>query len=94
MSRSELLVATLIANPDRPVLTSQLVDKASHSLNASAVYWLCDGVACDIPLGDNIGPEKAKQALRTALQGEPVDFASKFKTRGEKNCLSPTWTQP
>ncbi|WP_295965032.1 phosphoserine phosphatase SerB [uncultured Bartonella sp.] len=87
MSRSELLVATLIANPDRPVLTSQLVDKASHSLNASTVYWLCDGVACDIPLGDNIGPEKAKQALRNALQGEPVDFAVQIQDKRRKKLL-------
>ena len=87
MSRSELLVATLIANPDRPVLTSQLVDKASHSLNASTVYWLCDGVACDIPLGDDIGPEKAKQALRTALQGEPVDFAVQIQDKRRKKLL-------
>lgn len=87
MSRSELLVATLIANPDRPVLTSQLVDKASHSLNASAVYWLCDGVACDIPLGDNIGPEKAKQALRSALQGETVDFAVQIQDKRRKKLL-------
>ena len=87
MSRSELLVATLIANPDRPVLTSQLVDKASHSLNASTVYWLCDGVACDIPLGDDIGPEKAKQALRSALQGEPVDFAVQIQDKRRKKLL-------
>ena len=87
MSRSELLVATLIANPDRPVLTSQLVDKASHSLNASTVYWLCDGVACDIPLGDDIGPEKAKQALRAALQGEPVDFAVQIQDKRRKKLL-------
>ena len=87
MSRSELLVATLIANPDRPVLTPQLVDKASHSLNASTVYWLCDGVACDIPLGDNIGPEKAKQALRAALQGEPVDFAVQIQDKRRKKLL-------
>ena len=87
MSRSELLVATLIANPDRPVLTSQLVDKASHSLNASSVYWLCDGVACDIPLDDDIGPEKAKQALRNALQGEPVDFAVQIQDKRRKKLL-------
>ena len=87
MSRSELLVATLIANPDRPVLTPQLVDKASHSLNASTVYWLCDGVACDIPLSDNIGPEKAKQALRAALQGEPVDFAVQIQDKRRKKLL-------
>ena len=87
MSRSELLVATLIANPDRPVLTPQLVDKASHSLNASTVYWLCDGVACDIPLGDNIGSEKAKQALRAALQGEPVDFAVQIQDKRRKKLL-------
>ena len=87
MPQSELLVATLIANPERPVLTPQLVDKASHSINASTVYWLCDGVACDIPLGDNIGPEKAKQALRSALQGEPVDFAVQIQDKRRKKLL-------
>ena len=87
MPQSELLVATLIANPDRPVLTPQLVDKASHSVNASTVYWLCDDVACDIPLNDTISPDEAQKALRIALQGEPVDVAVQIQDKRRKKLL-------
>ncbi|MEM7290421.1 MAG: hypothetical protein AAF412_08670, partial [Pseudomonadota bacterium] len=52
-------VATLIANPANPCLTPDLADQARQALGASAVYFLADGIACDIPLpadGDeNVG---------------------------------------
>lgn len=87
MSHSELLVATLIANPEKPVLTPQLVDKATDSINASNVYWLCDGIACDIPLNNNIAPDEAQATLRNTLHGEPVDVAVQRQDNRRKKLL-------
>jgi len=44
------LVATLIANPSNPVLTPALGEAAAKAVNASGLYWLADGIACDIAL--------------------------------------------
>ncbi len=87
MSHSELLVATLIANPEKPVLTPQLVDKATDSINASNVYWLCDGIACDIPLNNNIAPDEAQATLRNTLHGEAVDVAVQRQDNRRKKLL-------
>ncbi|MBH9975308.1 MULTISPECIES: phosphoserine phosphatase SerB [Bartonella] len=87
MSHSELLVATLIANPEKPVLTPQLVDKATDSINASNVYWLCDGIACDIPLNNNIAPDEARATLRNTLHGEAVDVAVQRQDNRRKKLL-------
>ncbi|MGG2476451.1 phosphoserine phosphatase SerB, partial [Rhizobium sp. BR5] len=43
-------VATLIANPSNPVLTPALGEAAAKAVNASGLYWLADGIACDIAL--------------------------------------------
>ena len=45
-------VATLIANPSNPVLTPALAEEAAAAVDASGLYWLADGVACDIALKD------------------------------------------
>lgn len=87
MSHSALLVATLIANPEKPALTPQLVDKACVSVNASTVYWLCDGVACDIPLGNHFNHDEALKALRTALKKEPIDIAVQIQDKRRKKLL-------
>ena len=87
MSHSALLVATLIANPEKPALTPQLVDKACVSVNASTVYWLCDGVACDIPLGNHFNHDEALKALRTALEKEPIDIAVQIQDKRRKKLL-------
>jgi phosphoserine phosphatase len=67
-----MFVATLIANPANPVLTSELAHSAMRALGATELYWLADGVACDIPLRDT---GNADAALSAALTGSAVDFA-------------------
>jgi hypothetical protein len=44
------LVATLIANPSNPVLTPALGEAAFAAVDGAGLYWLADGVACDIAL--------------------------------------------
>lgn len=69
------LVATLIANPSNPVLTPALAEAAADAVKASGLYWLADGIACDLALADGTDPFAAEAALRGALSGTPVDVA-------------------
>ncbi|WP_457583747.1 phosphoserine phosphatase SerB [Ensifer canadensis] len=69
------LVATLIANPSNPVLTPALAEAAADAVRASGLYWLADGIACDLALTDGTDPFAAEAALRGALNGTPVDVA-------------------
>ena len=55
------LVATLIANPKNPVLSEEWSNLVMKGLNSHAVYWLADGVACDIPLPDSIDRATAEE---------------------------------
>ncbi|MBC2774813.1 phosphoserine phosphatase SerB [Rhizobium sp. AQ_MP] len=69
------LVATLVANPSNPVLSPSLAEKAADAVASSRVYWLADGIACDIALADGTDPLEAERLLRKALEGHPVDVA-------------------
>ena len=67
-------VATLIANPSNPVLVSRLAEQAADGVKASGLYWLADGIACDIALRDGTDLRAAEASLRTAIGGAPVDL--------------------
>jgi phosphoserine phosphatase len=68
-------VATLIANPSNPVLTPALAEKAAQALSASGLYWLADGVACDIALKDGTNLQEAEDCLRMIIADLPIDVA-------------------
>ncbi|MBF2715645.1 phosphoserine phosphatase SerB [Agrobacterium vitis] len=68
-------VATLIANPSNPVLTPALAEQAAASVSASGLYWLADGVACDIALKDGSDLDVTEQTLRKVIEGQPIDLA-------------------
>ena len=86
MGQSER-VATLIANPVNPVLSAELADRAREVAGASAVYFLADGVACDIPLPVDI--DSPLEKLREAVLGQPVDcVVQKTATRRKKALLA------
>ncbi|MCA1491707.1 phosphoserine phosphatase SerB [Sinorhizobium alkalisoli] len=69
------LVATLVANPSNPVLTSALAEAAAEAVKASGLYWLADGIACDIALMDGSDAEAAEAQLRAVLGDASVDVA-------------------
>ncbi|QEE44197.1 phosphoserine phosphatase SerB [Rhizobium sp. WL3] len=69
------LVATLVANPSNPVLTPALAEKAADAVVSSRLYWLADGIACDIPLPDGTDAVEAERRMREVLAGQPVDVA-------------------
>ncbi|MEE9315055.1 MAG: phosphoserine phosphatase SerB [Rhizobiaceae bacterium] len=78
-------VVTLIANPANPCLTSDLADQCRMALGASGVYFLADGIACDIPLPDTtIEPDKTLSAL---LANKPVDFVVQHANERRKKAL-------
>ncbi|MET0749371.1 MAG: phosphoserine phosphatase SerB [Rhizobium sp.] len=78
-------VATLIANPSNPVLASRLAERAADAVNAAGLYWLADGIACDIALKDGTDLAAAEAKLRTAIGGAPIDLVLQdVETRRKK----------
>ncbi|WP_343312303.1 phosphoserine phosphatase SerB [Brucella sp. BE17] len=87
MSASASLVATLIANPAKASLVPALGIKASAATNATGLYWLADGIACDIPLTHGIKADEAHALLRHALNGEPIDIVVQEQDSRRKKIL-------
>ncbi|MGC0053328.1 phosphoserine phosphatase SerB [Brucella pituitosa] len=87
MSRSVSLIATLIANPAEALLAPSLGIKASAAVNAPGLYWLADGIACDIPLASGISHEEAENTLRASLDGAPVDVVVQEQDSRRKKIL-------
>ena len=69
------LVATLVANPSNPVLTPALAERAADAVASTRLYWLADGIACDIPIPDGTDAVEAERRLREVIAGQPVDIA-------------------
>ncbi|MFT4180839.1 MAG: phosphoserine phosphatase SerB [Rhizobium sp.] len=67
-------VATLIANPSNPVLVPAIAEKAADAVKASGLYWLADGIACDIVLRDDTDPQAAEADLLAAIGSAPIDL--------------------
>jgi phosphoserine phosphatase len=79
------LVATLVANPSNPVLTPKLGEIAADAARSRSLYWLADGVACDIPLPEGTAAEDYLALLREAIAGQPVDVVVQdIETRRKK----------
>lgn len=68
-------VATLLANPSNPILEPALAERAAESLAASGLYWLADGIACDIVLKDGTDEKAAEAALRALIGDQKIDVA-------------------
>ncbi|WP_313527190.1 phosphoserine phosphatase SerB [Shinella sp.] len=78
-------VATLVANPSNPVLTPALAEKAAEAVNASGLYWLADGIACDIALRDGSDPDEAGDKIRAVIGDALIDLAvQNAETRRKK----------
>lgn len=81
------LVATLIASPSNPVLTPALGEAAFNAVPGAGLYWLADGIACDIALRDDADPGAAKAALAAVIDGAPVDMAVQIAEDRRKKIL-------
>ena len=80
-------VATLVANPSNPILSAAVAEKAADAVRSSRVYWLADGVACDIPLTDGSDPAASEAQLRAAVEGLAVDVAVQVAETRRKRFL-------
>jgi len=78
-------VATLIANPDNPCLTTDIADKAREALGASGVYFLADGIACDIPLPETV--EDPEKKLAELVADFPIDWVVQHADDRRKKVL-------
>jgi phosphoserine phosphatase len=81
------LVATLIANPSNPVLTPMLGEAAFQAVDGVGLYWLADGIACDIALKEGTDTDSALTALRRAIDGAPIDAAVQIAETRRKKIL-------
>jgi phosphoserine phosphatase len=78
-------VATLVANPSNPVLTAAIAEKAADAVRASGLYWLADGIACDIALRDGTDLAAARDTILAAIGNAPIDLAiQEAETRRKK----------
>jgi phosphoserine phosphatase len=78
-------VATLVANPSNPVLTPAIAEQAADRVKASGLYWLADGIACDIALRDDSESAAARDTILAVVAGAPVDLAvQEAETRRKK----------
>ena len=78
-------VATLIANPSNPVLVPAIAEKAADTVKASGLYWLADGVACDIALRDDTDLRAAEADILAAIGSSPIDLiVQETETRRKK----------
>jgi phosphoserine phosphatase len=67
-------VATLIAHPSNPVLDPALAEQAESAVKSSGLYWLADGIACDIALHDDEDAKDAETKLRAVIGDHPIDL--------------------
>ncbi|MFF0950446.1 phosphoserine phosphatase SerB [Rhizobium leguminosarum] len=81
------LVATLVANPSNPVLTPEIAEQAAEAVKASGLYWLADGVACDIALRDGTDRQAAEANILAVISSAPIDLVIQEQETRRKKLL-------
>ncbi|MBY5436919.1 phosphoserine phosphatase SerB [Rhizobium leguminosarum] len=81
------LVATLVANPSNPVLTPEIAEQAAEAVNASGLYWLADGIACDIALRDGTDVQAAEANILAVISSAPIDLVIQEQETRRKKLL-------
>ncbi|MGI6855864.1 phosphoserine phosphatase SerB [Mesorhizobium sp. 1B3] len=81
------LVATLIARPEHRSLSIPLAHKASQAVEASAIDWLAEEVACDLALPRSADAADIERRLREYLAGEPIDIVVQESATRRKKIL-------
>ncbi len=87
MSQPVSYVATLICNPANPVLTPELGHKACEAADAQALYWLADGIACDLPLKTGTDIAAAEQRIKDVLGDATIDLVIQEQETRRKKLL-------
>ncbi|MBX4905945.1 MULTISPECIES: phosphoserine phosphatase SerB [Rhizobium] len=81
------LVATLVANPSNPVLTADVAEQAAEAVTASGLYWLADGIACDIALRDGTDAQAAEANILAVIASAPIDLVIQEQDSRRKKLL-------
>jgi phosphoserine phosphatase len=81
------LVATLVANPSNPVLTPEIAERAAEAVKASGLYWLADGIACDIALRDGTDAQAAEANILAVISSVPIDLVIQEQETRRKKLL-------
>ncbi len=81
------LVATLVANPSNPVLSPAIAERAADAVKASGLYWLADGIACDIVLADGTGRQAAEADLLAVIGSAAIDLVVQEQETRRKKLL-------
>ncbi|CAN7475005.1 phosphoserine phosphatase SerB [Rhizobium leguminosarum] len=81
------LVATLVANPSNPVLTPEIAEQAAKAVNACGLYWLADGIACDIALRDGTDVQMAEANILAVISSAPIDLVIQEQETRRKKLL-------
>ncbi|TAV99674.1 phosphoserine phosphatase SerB [Rhizobium ruizarguesonis] len=81
------LVATLVANPSNPVLTAEIAEQAAKAVKASGLYWLADGIACDIALRDGTDAQAAEANILAVISNAPIDLVIQEQETRRKKLL-------
>jgi phosphoserine phosphatase len=81
------LVATLIARPEHRSLSVPLAHKASQAVEASAIDWLAESIACDLALPHDADAAVVERRLRESLIGEPIDVVVQENATRRKKIL-------
>ncbi|MFF0924927.1 phosphoserine phosphatase SerB [Rhizobium leguminosarum] len=81
------LVATLVANPSNPVLTPEIAEQAAKAVKASGLYWLADGIACDIALRDGTDAQEAEANILAVVSSAPIDLVIQEQETRRKKLL-------
>jgi phosphoserine phosphatase len=81
------VLATLIANPENPVLDEALAAKAARAAGGAQIAWLAHGIACDLVLPASARPGDVAAELEAALSDRAVDLALHQSTGRRKKAL-------
>ena len=84
-------LVTLIADPNDPVLSSEIAAKIGNVLGSSNIIWLGEDIACDIPIEDpSAFPSGGLEKLiRSGLDNLPIDIVvHQSQTRRKKALIA------
>ncbi len=76
-------IATLIANPNEPCLTADLIERVRTAIFGQDATILATGIACDIAIDDSV----TRDAVRSALGDAPVDIVIQPAANRRKRLL-------
>ncbi len=69
----------------KPCPDIELGEQAADAVKASGLYWLADGIACDLALRDDADAASVEAALRALIGSAPIDVVvQEAETRRKK----------